>query len=64
VNVAHAHTTIVDLPRIRFQFGQEAERQWQRFLVLYPTVKEVIGRQSQEVDLRFTQKVILRKRTL
>ena len=37
VNVAHAHTTIVDLPRIRFQFGQEAERQWQRFLVLYPS---------------------------
>lgn len=64
VNVAYAHTTIVDLPRIRFQFGQEAERQWQRFLVLYPTLKEVLGRQSQEVDLRFAQKVILRKRTL
>jgi len=28
VNVAHAHTTIVDLPRIRVQFGQEADRQW------------------------------------
>jgi len=64
VNVAHAHTTIVDLPRIRVQFGQEADRQWERFLVLYPTIKETIERQSQEVDLRFSQKVILRKRTL
>ena len=35
-----------------------------KFLVLYPTVKETIERQSQEVDLRFSQKVILRKRTL
>ncbi len=64
VNVAHEHTTIIDLPRIRVQFGQEAEQQWQRFLVLYPSVKDVIGRQSQEVDLRYSQKVILRKRTL
>jgi len=64
VNLAHAHTTIVDLPRIRFQFGPEADRQWERFLVLYPTVKDTLERQSQEVDLRFTQKVILRKRTL
>ena len=64
VNVAHAHTTIVDLPLIRVQFGREADRQWERFLVLYPTVKETIERQSQEVDLRFSQKVILRKRTL
>lgn len=64
VNVAYAHTTIVDLPRIRVQFGKEADRQWERFLVLYPTIKETIERQSQEVDLRFSQKVILRKRTL
>ena len=64
VNVAHAHTTIVNLPRIRVQFAQEADRQWERFLVLYPTIKETIERQSQEVDLRFSQKVILRKRTL
>jgi cell division protein FtsQ len=64
VNVAHAHTTIIDLPRIRIQFGLEAERQWERFLVLYPTVKDMLERQSQEVDLRFSQKVILRKRTL
>lgn len=64
VNVAHGQTTIIDLPRIRVRFGQEAERQWERFMVLYPTVKETIERQSQEVDLRFSQKVILRKRTL
>ena len=64
VNVAHAHTTIVDLPRIRVQFGQEPDRQWERFLVLYPTIKETVEKQSQEVDLRFSQKVILRKRTL
>ncbi|MDH5429910.1 MAG: FtsQ-type POTRA domain-containing protein [Nitrospirota bacterium] len=64
VNVAHPHTTIVDLPRFRFQFGQEVDQQWERFLVLYPTVKDAIERQSQEVDLRFSQKVILRKRTL
>lgn len=64
VNVAHAHRTIVDLPRIRVHFGQEPERQWERFLVLYPTVKDTIERKSQEVDLRFSQKVILRKRTL
>jgi len=64
VNVAYGHTTIVDLPRIRVQFGKEADRQWERFLVLYPTIKETIKRQSQEVDLRFSQKVILRKRTL
>jgi hypothetical protein len=31
---------------------------------LYPTVKDTIERKSQEVDLRFSQKVILRKRTL
>jgi hypothetical protein len=64
VNVTHGHTTIVDLPRLRFHFGQEADRQWERFLVLYPTVKDTIERKSQEVDLRFSQKVILRKRTL
>ncbi len=64
VNVAHAHKTIVDFPSLRFKFGQEAERQWERFLVLYPTVKKTIERHSQEVDLRFSQKVILRKRTL
>lgn len=64
VNVAHAQMTIIDLPRIRVQFGAEAERQWERFLVLYPTVKKTIERQLQEVDLRFSQKVILRKRTL
>lgn len=63
VNVAQAHTTVVDFPRMRFQFGQESEQQWERFLVLYPTVKDTIERQSQEVDLRFPQKVILRKRT-
>ncbi len=64
VNVAHTHTTVVDLPRIRVKFGQEADRQWERFLVLYPTIKKKIEAQSQEVDLRFSQKVILRKRTL
>jgi hypothetical protein len=64
VNVAHAHTTVVDFPRIRVRFGQEADQQWERFLVLYPTIKETLERQSKEVDLRFSQKVILRKRTL
>ncbi len=64
INVAREHTTVVDLPRLRVQFGQEAERQWQRFLVLYPTLKEQVKRQVQEVDLRFSQKVILRKRML
>ncbi len=63
VDVSNAHTTIVDLPHVRFQFGQEVERQWERFLVLYPTIKKEMERQSQEVDLRFSQKVILRKRT-
>jgi hypothetical protein len=33
-------------------------------LVLYPTVKDKIEGRSQEVDLRFAQKVIFRKRTL
>ena len=64
VNVAQAHTTIVDLPRIRVQFGQQADQQWDRFLMLYPTIKETIEKQSQEVDLRYSQKVILRKRTI
>ena len=64
VNVAHDHTTVVDLPRLRVQFGSDAEQQWGRFLVLYPSIKSTIGRYRQEVDLRFSQKVILRKRTL
>jgi cell division septal protein FtsQ len=64
INVSHPHTTIVDLPDVRFQFGREIEDQWQRFLVLYPTVKTKIEGRSQEVDLRFAQKVIIRKRTL
>ncbi len=64
VNVAHRRTTVVDFPRLRFQFGADAEQQWGRFLVLYPTLKSGIGRYTQEVDLRFSQKVILRKRTL
>ncbi|MEE8125355.1 MAG: FtsQ-type POTRA domain-containing protein [Nitrospirales bacterium] len=64
VNVSNAHTTVVDLPQVRFQFGQEVEKQWQRFVVLYPTVKENIEGSLKEVDLRFFQKVILRKRTL
>ncbi|HNP28190.1 MAG TPA: FtsQ-type POTRA domain-containing protein [Nitrospirales bacterium] len=64
VDVSQPHTTIVDLPDIRFHFGREVEDQWQRFLVLYPTVKDKIEGRSQEVDLRFAQKVIFRKRTL
>lgn len=64
IDVSKPHTTIVDLPGVRFQFGREVEDQWQRFLVLYPTVKTNIEGRSQEVDLRFSQKVIFRKRTL
>ena len=64
IDVSQPHTTIVDLPNVRFQFGREVEDQWQRFLVLYPTVKDKIEGRSQEVDLRFAQKVIFRKRTL
>ena len=64
IDVSNPHTTIVDLPNVRFQFGREVEDQWQRFLVLYPTVKTEIEGRSQEVDLRFAQKVIFRKRTL
>jgi len=64
IDVSNPYTTIVDLPAIRFQFGREVEDQWQRFLVLYPTVKKEIEGRSQEVDLRFAQKVIFRKRTL
>lgn len=64
IDVSQPHTTIVDLPNVRFQFGREVEDQWERFLVLYPTVKEKIEGRSQEVDLRFAQKVIFRKRTL
>ena len=63
INVSSAHTTVVDFPRVRFQFGQDVEPQWERFLVLYPTIKKEMDRQSQEVDLRFSQKIILRKRT-
>ncbi len=64
IDVSKPHMTIVDLPNVRFQFGREVEDQWQRFLVLYPTVKTEIEGRSQEVDLRFAQKVIFRKRTL
>jgi hypothetical protein len=64
IDVSKPHTTIVDLPNMRFQFGREVEDQWQRFLVLYPTVRTEIEGRSQEVDLRFAQKVIFRKRTL
>jgi cell division septal protein FtsQ len=64
IDVSKPHTTTVDLPNVRFQFGREVEDQWQRFLVLYPTVKTEVEGRSQEVDLRFAQKVIFRKRTL
>ena len=64
VNVSKPQATVVDLPQVRFQFGKNVEEQWQRFLVLYPTIKPEIEGRSQEVDLRFSQKVILRKRTL
>lgn len=63
INIAQPFMTIVDFPKVRFQFGREAEDQWQRFLVLYPTVKTEMESRSQEVDLRFAQKVIFRKRT-
>lgn len=64
VNVSEPYTTVVDLPSVRFQFGQNVEEQWQRFLVLYPTLRSEMDRHAQEVDLRFSQKVILRKRTM
>jgi cell division protein FtsQ len=64
IDVSQPHAMIVDLPDVRFQFGREVEDQWQRFLVLYPTVKTEMTGRSQEVDLRFSQKVIFRKRTL
>ena len=64
VNVSEPYITVADLPKVRFQFGQNVEEQWQRFLVLYPTIKSEMDSYPQEVDLRFSQKVILRKRTL
>ncbi len=64
VDVSHAYTTIVELPHVRFQFGPEAEPQWERFMVLFPTLKDEFGKRPKEVDLRFPQKIILRQRTL
>ena len=64
IDISKPYMTIVDLPNVRFQFGREVEDQWQRFLVLYPTVQTEFKGRSQEVDLRFAQKVIFRKRTL
>jgi cell division septal protein FtsQ len=64
INVSEPLKMVVDLPQVRFQLGQNAEEQLQRFLVLYPTIKGEIDGRSQEVDLRFSQKVILRKRTM
>ena len=62
VNVEKASMIIADIKGLRFQFGDAIEEQWQRFLALYPSIRAQVTREATEVDLRYTGKVILRKR--
>jgi len=53
---------VADMQDLRFQFGDSIEAQWQRFQALYPSIETQITHEATEVDLRYSGKVILRKR--
>lgn len=62
VNVKSDSVIVADIHKLRFQFGDSIEEQWQRFQALYPSIRTQISRETIEVDLRYSGKVILRKR--
>ena len=62
VDVTRPDDIIANLPKMRFRFGTTLKDQWQRFQILYPSLQDTMKTVLQEVDLRYSGKVILRKR--
>ncbi len=65
VPTIHVNTpsmVLADTQDFRFQFHDSIEAQWQRFQALYPSIEAQITREATEIDLRYSGKVILRKR--
>lgn len=62
IYVDHPSMIVADTQDLRFQFQDAIEVQWQRFQVLYPSIETQITSEATEIDLRYSGKVILRKR--
>ncbi len=62
VSVEKPSVITANIQELRFQFGDAIEEQWQRFQALYPSIQTRISSEPTEVDLRYSGKVILRKR--
>ncbi len=67
INVANPANLVASVRGVQFQFGEEALReQWERFERVKPTLKtlsfEGQGRGTNEVDLRYENRIIVRER--
>ncbi len=62
VNLEKSVVIVAAIQRLRFQFHDSIEEQWNRFKALYPSIATQISQEDTEVDLRYAGKVILRKR--
>jgi cell division protein FtsQ len=67
VNVAQLSNLVVSVHGVTFQFSATSmDQQWHRFLKMRPALRDVAfdneGEQSQEIDLRYMDRVIVRGR--
>lgn len=65
INVAHLSNVVASVQGLTFQFSASSmDQQWHRFLQMKPALREVPfdheGERGQEIDLRYTDRVIVR----
>jgi cell division protein FtsQ len=67
INVAHLSNLVASVQGLTFQFSASSmDQQWRRFLQMRPALRDVAfdneSERSQEIDLRYTDRVIIRGR--
>lgn len=67
INVAHLSNLVASVQGVTFQFSASSmDQQWRRFLQMRPALRDVAfdseGERSQEIDLRYMDRVIIRGR--
>lgn len=65
INVAHLSNLVASVQGLTFQFSASSmDQQWRRFLQMRPALRDVAfdteGERSQEIDLRYMDRVIIR----
>ena len=65
INVAHRSNLVASVQGLTFQFSASSmDQQWRRFLQMRPALRDVAfdseGERSQEIDLRYMDRVIIR----